>query len=57
MIDMTLSQQDLANLVGTSRESVNKQLRAWEAAGIVRVSRQRVIIVAPDQLEDGAWPC
>jgi CRP-like cAMP-binding protein len=54
---MTLSQQDLANLVGTSRESVNKQLRAWEAAGIVRVSRQRVIIVAPDQLEDGAWPC
>jgi len=57
LIDMTLTQQDLANLVGTSRESVNKQLRAWEAADIVRVSRQRVTIVAHDELEDRAWPC
>ena len=29
-IDIRLSQQDLADLVGTTRESVNKQLRSWE---------------------------
>ena len=28
-IDLKLSQRDLSNLVASSRESVNKQLRAW----------------------------
>ena len=57
VIDLKLSQQDLANLVGTSRESVNKQLRAWETAGIIRLNRQQVTILDMDELEDRAWPC
>ena len=30
-----LSQQELGDMVGTSRESVNKHLRAWEQQGII----------------------
>jgi len=43
-IDIPLAQQDLADMVGTTRESVNKQLRAWEADAIVRLKRARVIL-------------
>jgi CRP/FNR family cyclic AMP-dependent transcriptional regulator len=34
-----LSQRELGALIGMSRESVNKQLRQWQAAGIVSVGR------------------
>jgi CRP/FNR family cyclic AMP-dependent transcriptional regulator len=40
-----LSQHDLANLVGTTRESVNKCLREWRRAGIIRIDK-RVISIA-----------
>ena len=35
-IDLKLSQRDLSNLVASSRESVNKQLRAWRENGCGR---------------------
>jgi CRP-like cAMP-binding protein len=34
-IDLKLSQRDLATLVASSRETVNKQLRGWREAGVV----------------------
>jgi CRP-like cAMP-binding protein len=34
--DIRISQSDLANLVGSSRESVNKQLKSWEDEGLIR---------------------
>jgi CRP-like cAMP-binding protein len=49
-IEANLSQQDLANLVGTSRESVNKQLRAWEEEGWVRLDHGEVILLRRDEL-------
>ncbi|HZP75005.1 MAG TPA: Crp/Fnr family transcriptional regulator [Pseudolabrys sp.] len=33
------TQQELAEIVGTSRETINKQLRAWEAQGWVALER------------------
>ena len=36
-IDLKISQGDLANLVGTTRESVNKHLRNWEDEGMLSV--------------------
>jgi CRP-like cAMP-binding protein len=51
-IDIRLSQQDLADLVGTTRESVNKQLRAWEADGLVRLKRSRIGVLDEDALEE-----
>ena len=50
-VEVRLSQQDLANLVGTSRESVNKQLRAWETEGILEIGRARVVLKRPEALE------
>jgi CRP-like cAMP-binding protein len=50
-VEVRLPQQDLADLVGTSRESVNKQLRAWEEQGIVEIGRGRVVLKRPEALE------
>jgi CRP/FNR family cyclic AMP-dependent transcriptional regulator len=50
-VEVRMPQQDLADLVGTTRESVNKQLRAWEEAGIVELGRGKVILKRPEALE------
>lgn len=38
-VDMALSQQQLGNMVGMTRESVNKQLRQWRDEGIMSWAR------------------
>lgn len=50
-VEVRMPQQDLADLVGTTRESVNKQLRAWEDEGIVELGRGRVVLKQPEDLE------
>jgi CRP-like cAMP-binding protein len=50
VIDLKLSQRELGNLTGATRESVNKQLREWQAIGIVETSANRLIIRAPESL-------
>jgi CRP/FNR family cyclic AMP-dependent transcriptional regulator len=50
-VEIRIPQQDLADLVGTTRESVNKQLRAWEGEGIVELGRGRVVLKAREVLE------
>lgn len=41
-LDMRLTQEELGQLVGSSRESVNKQLRIWADAGIVEFGNGRL---------------
>jgi CRP/FNR family transcriptional regulator, cyclic AMP receptor protein len=43
---LRISQQELAGMVGASRESVNKQLRGWEDAGVLRLGKR--LIEIPD---------
>jgi CRP-like cAMP-binding protein len=43
-IPVRLSQQDLGNMVGATRESVNKQLRHWTQTGVVQRESGCVII-------------
>ena len=54
---VTITQKDLGNLIGMSRESTNKQLRIWEDTKWVRLERNAVVILAIDSLaaiaEDG----
>lgn len=50
-IDIRLNQQDLADMVGTTRESVNKQLNTWEDDELVGLKRNHVIILDRDSLE------
>ena len=51
-VEIRLSQQDLADLVGTTRESVNKQLRIWEDGGIVSLGRGRTVLRQPKLLAE-----
>lgn len=41
---LRISQQELAGLVGASRESVNKVLRQWQRDGVVRLGKRLVDI-------------
>ena len=43
-IDLKLSQRDLSNLVASSRESVNKQLRVWREAGLIEMDAGYLIV-------------
>jgi CRP/FNR family cyclic AMP-dependent transcriptional regulator len=45
--EVRFAQQDLADMLGTTRESVNKQLRAWEEQGLVELSRGRMRVRDP----------
>ena len=51
-IDLKVSQQELANLVGITRESVNKQFREWEKAGVISIDKGCLIIAQPKFLEN-----
>jgi CRP/FNR family transcriptional regulator len=42
---LNLTQKDLASLVGSSREMVNRSLKVIEEMGGIRMSRRRVIIL------------
>jgi CRP/FNR family transcriptional regulator, cyclic AMP receptor protein len=43
-IDLRLSQQELGELIGATRESVNKQVREWTRSGILKQERDRIEI-------------
>lgn len=49
-IGMKLSQRELGELVGASRESVNRQLAQWEAAGVLRFERGYFTLLRPEAL-------
>jgi CRP/FNR family transcriptional regulator, cyclic AMP receptor protein len=50
-IDLKLSQRDISTLVASSRESVNKQLRAWRETGVVDVESGYIVLRRPEQLK------
>jgi len=45
-------QHVLASMIGTSREAVNKQLRAWQEAGFIDIQRGSITLVDREALED-----
>lgn len=47
-----LTQQDMADLIGTSREMVNKSLKIMEASGAIRLKRDGIDILNKKALED-----
>jgi CRP/FNR family transcriptional regulator len=49
-ITVRMTQADLAQLAGTSRESVSRFLATIERAGVVRVGRGRVTVLEPQRL-------
>ena len=51
---IAISQEELGNLVGTSRVSVNQQLKAWQREGVLRTARGRVTLLDLDRLRSVA---
>jgi CRP/FNR family transcriptional regulator, cyclic AMP receptor protein len=43
-LDLHLSQRELGNLVGSSRESVNKQLQIWQRRGWIELAKGAIFI-------------
>lgn len=50
-IELKVSQQDIANLVGITRERVNQHLKKWERAKIIDLQQGRLTIQKPMLLQ------
>jgi CRP-like cAMP-binding protein len=51
-VSLRVSQSDLAQIMGTSRESINKHLQRWRADGWVDLGRSRVTLRRPQALQE-----
>ncbi len=49
-IDFKMSQKNFGGLLGASRESVNKQLHAWQSEGLLTIGRGFVVLARPEDL-------
>lgn len=47
---VVITQRELSQIIGKSRESTNKQLRAWAKRGWIRLERGGLSIIAADKL-------
>ena len=54
VIDLAISQEELATLVGASRQTVNASLREFERAGLVRGDGRRIVLLGVDKLRQSA---
>ena len=50
--EIQLSQRELGNIVGATRESVNKCLRMWQSDGIVVIEKGQITITKRKSLEE-----
>lgn len=50
-LDLKLSQEEWGDLVGTTRESINKQLRAWTDEGLITIDHGYIVIHKKRELE------
>ena len=47
---VSMTQRELGQMIGMSRESTNKQLREWEERNWVRIERGGITVLAPEAL-------
>ncbi len=50
-INMTLNQEQLGNMVDSSRESICRQLSVWQADEIIRIDHHHIIIINLEELD------
>ena len=48
--EILMKQDDLAGLIGVSRQSMNRTLRLWEGAGLIRRAYGKIIVLDPDAI-------
>ncbi|MDE2396616.1 MAG: Crp/Fnr family transcriptional regulator [Burkholderiales bacterium] len=49
-IGLALAQEDLAQMLGASRQRVNQELKAFERDGVLRVEPTRLVVLSRDKL-------
>jgi CRP/FNR family cyclic AMP-dependent transcriptional regulator len=49
-IGLQLAQEDLAHLLGASRQRVNQELKSFEREGAVRIEPTRLVVLSKDKL-------
>jgi CRP/FNR family cyclic AMP-dependent transcriptional regulator len=47
---LTITQREIGQIIGMSRESTNKQLRIWEQRRWIRLERGSIVVLSPDPL-------
>lgn len=52
ILGIRLTQQDMADVIGTSREMVNKSLKIMENSGVIRLQRDGIAIIDKEALQD-----
>lgn len=50
-VSLRISQEDLSHMLGVSRQSVNRQLKEWEARSILRLEYGAVTLLDQDALQ------
>jgi CRP-like cAMP-binding protein len=50
VIDVPLTRQDLAEMTGTTVFTASRTLKSWERQGILKVGREKVVILDPHRL-------
>jgi len=50
LLNLSLTQSDLANMVGTSRETVSRILNDLQRKGIIEMKRSKITILDPERL-------
>ena len=48
--EIKISQDDLSQIVGMSREMINKQLQVWAKDQWISLARRRIVVLRPDAL-------
>src|SRR5690606_38252132 len=56
VLDILLSREDLAEMVGTDIYTVSRIMSRWERSGFVQTEHQRVLLLRPEALEQLASP-
>src|SRR5258707_11076633 len=49
---IAITQQEISEMVGMTRESINKQLRAWAARGWVRLEHGAIVVLKAEMLRE-----
>jgi CRP/FNR family transcriptional regulator, cyclic AMP receptor protein len=52
LVKVTITQREIGQIIGISRESTNKQLRLWEQQHWIRLERGSVVVLSPDPLAE-----
>ncbi len=51
ILDISLTQQELASMIGCSRETVSRILAQFESEDLIKTSRKKIIILKPEKIK------